>query len=596
MRFLLILYFAAICKSYAHTTPSSTYRNIFLSIIHDLIEFEECAGSLDNSDNRSLTSHEGYKASGISLGSIRSPSIYRFRGLSCRSIGAQSPETSLRESACAHSTESTAKAGALYPRTMPPGTSMFDQSESSVGLELLSPSVESVPLQSSSSRRNLVDVLTPGRPLLTPSLSRSMHGARKSSSRNLRTTDGSVRHSGGASNSLRLSRGHLQTPHPPTLARAQTDSGTRENTSKRYNRMHDPEAKDGLTASLRTISSRNGLASSAHSRRSNRQLAVQDRQCPHPVPHQSLPSLAGRDCASVASGTESNCGLECSSAPYFEKLIWACETLGYPFEYADIVGSQFLGLESASPITDIDGHVPTMDELVEFLAEVFDLVTEFADLVVLFVDDFQWVDSFSWKIFRTLCKKQSKLLLICAMKSHDKQALRRLSSIANRQSELQAQTVEISLGPLGFSDIKEMMSAVLGYDESVIPDDLCADIYQKSGGLPVYISPLLEDMRRKRIVELNEDGVLQWTDEGLKQRRAVGGADLGDAMIEETFLSRFDMLEVRVRKVLQTCAILGLSFSLSDAIRVHPEMEKADIESAVDIAVVRRKFLIEIQM
>jgi hypothetical protein len=42
------------------------------------------------------------------------------------------------------------------------------------------------------------------------------------------------------------------------------------------------------------------------------------------------------------------------------------------------------------------------------------------------------------------------------------------------------------------------------------------------------------------------------------------------AVIEETFLSRFDALDVRVRKVLQTCAVLGLSFALTDVIKVHP--------------------------
>jgi len=55
--------------------------------------------------------------------------------------------------------------------------------------------------------------------------------------------------------------------------------------------------------------------------------------------------------------------------------------------------------------------------------------------------------------------------------------------------------------------------------------------------------------------------------------------------MEETFLSRFDILDVSVRKVLQTCAVLGLSFSLSDVVQVHPEMEEADIESALENSV-----------
>jgi hypothetical protein len=55
--------------------------------------------------------------------------------------------------------------------------------------------------------------------------------------------------------------------------------------------------------------------------------------------------------------------------------------------------------------------------------------------------------------------------------------------------------------------------------------------------------------------------------------------------MEETFLSRFDALDVRVRKVLQTCAVWGLSFQLSDVSQVHPEMDENDIELSLDCAI-----------
>jgi hypothetical protein len=57
------------------------------------------------------------------------------------------------------------------------------------------------------------------------------------------------------------------------------------------------------------------------------------------------------------------------------------------------------------------------------------------------------------------------------------------------------------------------------------------------------------------------------------------------AVMEEAFLSRFDGLPVRVRKVLQTCAVLGLSFALSDVIRVHPELQEVVVENALGSAV-----------
>lgn len=55
--------------------------------------------------------------------------------------------------------------------------------------------------------------------------------------------------------------------------------------------------------------------------------------------------------------------------------------------------------------------------------------------------------------------------------------------------------------------------------------------------------------------------------------------------MEETFLSRFDALDIRIRKVLHSCAVLGLSFALTDVIQVHPEISERDIEKALDTAV-----------
>ena len=206
-----------------------------------------------------------------------------------------------------------------------------------------------------------------------------------------------------------------------------------------------------------------------------------------------------------------------TSVPYFEKLCWICEELDYPFEYADIVGSQFLGLESANPVTHVDGHVPTMDELVEFLALAFIHIADFADLSIVVLDDFQWVDAFSWKILRVLCSKNARVLLICSTRSHDKQALRRLSTAFTAEYQLQSQITEVSLGPLDFSDIRELVVSVLEVPGSSVDDDLCTDIFQRTGGLPVFVVQTLENIKRKKTLEL-VDGVVRWTAEGLKEK------------------------------------------------------------------------------
>lgn len=338
-----------------------------------------------------------------------------------------------------------------------------------------------------------------------------------------------------------------------------------------------PTSKESLSQSLHRI------ASSAH-----------QPGRPHVSPVMKSPSRKFSRRSKFASNDEvSTTSFDATSVhsrgngqavPYFEKLCWVCEELDYPYEYADIVGSQFLGLDGASPVTHVDGHVPTMEELVEFLAFAFICLTDHADMTVVLLDDFQWVDAFSWRVFQLLCKKGKKLLVICATRSHDKQALRRLSNAASGQSQLQSRLIEISLGPLDYAEIRQLTARVLVQKEEAISDGLCTDIFQRTGGLPVYVVQTLENIKRKKSVELDENGMLQWTAEGLKEKRALMSNKTGVVM-EETFLSRFDTLDARVRKVLQTCAVLGLSFALSDVVQVHPEIDEIDIENALEAAI-----------
>ena len=306
------------------------------------------------------------------------------------------------------------------------------------------------------------------------------------------------------------------------------------------NSLHGALNKSSHSCTKKSRSSTKSGRRDSMSQSLHRIAAATDHSCPSPSkspagPYRSprsqsmrlfRPKTPGRasghrvtrdDSSTIMDAVAGDGNRQTPNVPYFEKLCWACEQLDYPYEFADIVGNQFLGFESASPITHVDGHVPTMEELVEFLALAFICIADFAELTTIFLDDFQWVDSFSWKIFRVACKRVGKILLICATRSHDKQALRRIASAGTLDGELQSQIIEISLGSLDFADIRELMSRVLVHKKSSISESLCTDIFQRTGGLPVYVVELLENIRRKKTLHL-VDGVLQWTKQGLKQK------------------------------------------------------------------------------
>lgn len=274
-----------------------------------------------------------------------------------------------------------------------------------------------------------------------------------------------------------------------------------------------------------------------------------------------------------------------TSVPYFQKLCWVCEKLGFAHEYADIVGSRLLGLDDASrSICTVDGKVPTLEDIVDFLTTAFLFITKFADLVLVIVDDFQWIDSLSWKVIRVLREKgKSNLFLVCSMRAHDSKTLRRMSSTLSCDQNSQASSTEIFLGPLDISDMSLLISKVLGCGEHQLNDSFCTDIYERTGGVPVFCIELLENIKRKNATVIHKSGRVGWQAGAKGEQLRSEGTSI--AVMEELFLNRFDSLESSVRKVLQTCAVLGIEFTLSDVLSVQPDLAEADVKKALDAAV-----------
>lgn len=180
--------------------------------------------------------------------------------------------------------------------------------------------------------------------------------------------------------------------------------------------------------------------------------------------------------------------------PYLQKLRDACKTSGYSDAYADFIGSQFLGLGN-----DFSGDVPGLDDVVECATQALLRLVSFADLTYIFFDDFQWVDSLTWKVLRALGQSGHKLLLLCATRSHDKQAMRRLMGLNFR--------MEISLGPLALPDIRALVASVLSLPAGIEVDNLlCNQIFEMTGGgLPTLALEFLENVKRNGAYVCSEE-------------------------------------------------------------------------------------------
>ena len=503
----------------------SSFRQVFLSLIRDHCEYDGTVPKDDASyGTRSIESSGSYFGGlGLSLRSMKSISRrgklvsasnrQLGSGFSARQTGSQTVVTAGSDGT--YGTVATPVVGnsahaQSVSTPLTPGTPDSFDSFASIGTSSLvsTPGIRRNMLMRSKAVRgddefnDAASVTTDGDTVTNQSI-RSLAGRNRYLPGGLGRSHHATPSASGHSHGTPTPYTHSRTPRPEKpeslssslhQLKALGDSDRRSTLSKAMS------TRSALRSSMKTNSTR--VLRSAVAKGLSSRSAFGDRSV--------------RDDSSVMSMDKTSTHeQQLASVPYFEKLCWICEQLDYPFEYADIVGSQFLGLESANPVTHIDGHVPTMDELVEYLALAFICITEFADLSVVVLDDFQWVDAFSWKIFRVLCTRGKKLMLICATRSHDKQAMRRMSSAVTNENKLQL--TEVPLGPLNFSEIGELVALVLEVDRSAVTDNLCTDIFQRTGGLPVFVVQVLENIRRKKTLELIE-GTLKWTAEGLKEQ------------------------------------------------------------------------------
>jgi hypothetical protein len=169
-----------------------------------------------------------------------------------------------------------------------------------------------------------------------------------------------------------------------------SDSYTQRARAMRERLAADSRGQKFATPGLHAKPIRGAANSRGNSRRglykSGTQITGRFSSLPRPLPMRrglSAPVFDGREnFASVAENRP-------FEVAYLSKLYWACSCIGYPPDYADFVGSQFLGLQSSHPVTHINGQVPVVSELVEFVVQMFMQLVKFFDLVLVFIDDFQ---------------------------------------------------------------------------------------------------------------------------------------------------------------------------------------------------------------
>ena len=196
-----------------------------------------------------------------------------------------------------------------------------------------------------------------------------------------------------------------------------------------------------------------------------------------------------------------------AEASYAFELRWICQELGFDTEYANTIGTRLLGLKDADRGVPYLSRKPlTHEEISDFLVRAFIKFTDHADLILILLDNVQWIDSISRTVICRLASMKKNLLMICSLLS-DK-AMRQTRWIYNTWYMADSPRYrEISLGPFSLPEARQLMSKSFGHNIESFKDSFVNDIYEKTGGLPVFLVEFLENIKRNNKVEIREGKV-----------------------------------------------------------------------------------------
>ncbi|MCY1137507.1 BTAD domain-containing putative transcriptional regulator [Actinoplanes sp. Pm04-4] len=205
--------------------------------------------------------------------------------------------------------------------------------------------------------------------------------------------------------------------------------------------------------------------------------------------------------------------------------------------------SRALGLETASRRPQ-ETEGPAEDQIVAAVRSACA-----TSPLVLVVDDMQWADSATVRVWERLLGLvgQLPLLLVAAARPDAHQAELRRRIRARQQMPL-------DLGPLAPADLDRLVTALVGAP----PGPNLREVAARSGGNPLFARELVAALRQRDAVEISG-----------------GRADIGPEVTVEpppTLLdavhAALDVLSSETREVLRLAALLGSEFSVSEVVAV----------------------------
>ncbi|MDY6806762.1 MAG: AAA family ATPase [Cyanobacteriota bacterium] len=184
--------------------------------------------------------------------------------------------------------------------------------------------------------------------------------------------------------------------------------------------------------------------------------------------------------------------------------------------------------------------------------------------LVLFLDDLQWADSASLKLIKLLASDPDSkyLLLIGAYRDNEVGPTHPLVRTIAKIREDGAAVNEISIKPLEFSHVSQLVAETLGKTKSKSgaasrTQPLAKLIFQKTQGNPFFVTQLLKTLYSEKLLvyHTNSDS-WQWD---VQEIQAIG---IADGSVVELLARNIEKLAASTQQVLKLAACIGDRFNL----------------------------------
>jgi predicted ATPase len=200
--------------------------------------------------------------------------------------------------------------------------------------------------------------------------------------------------------------------------------------------------------------------------------------------------------------------------------------------------------------------IDLQDRLIDLFIQLLSTLATHNVPLALFYDDIHWADSASLRLFESIAKSDecTNMFILFSIRKSEIDGNIRFYDFLDKISKSH-QFHEMELEALSETGTSEIIAEVLKLPQNSI-EDLASMIHQKTGGNPFFIIQLLKVLYQEKLLYIDSISGWKWDIPNIARMQVSEN-------VLEIILKRVNQLDPDIKNILQYCAVIGRSFTLT---------------------------------